>query len=108
MIQLARGYNLGFNKEVSEIPSLSTSAWEQNNLLVCGQTTLTHMPVKSTEKDLEMKMKNQKKQLLDHGTNQLLTEKQEKLKITDISQVVGTNQVVRAVGEKILSRIMST
>ena len=51
MIQLARGYNKGFNKEVEEIPSLSKSAWEHNNLLVSGQTTSTSMPVRSTAAD---------------------------------------------------------
>ncbi len=54
MIQLPRGNNPGFNKEVKAIPSLSQSTWEHNNLLVSGQTTTTNTPAKSTGKDLEI------------------------------------------------------
>jgi len=55
MIQLKRGNNPGFNKIIKEVPSLSKSSWEHNNLLVSGQTTSTNMPVKSIGKDLEIK-----------------------------------------------------
>lgn len=50
MIQLPRGHNKGFNKEVKITPPLSSHSWERNNLLVSGQTNGTNTVRKSTKR----------------------------------------------------------
>ena len=53
MIQLPRGYNKGYDKEVKVTPPISSHSWEQSNLIVCGQTKSTDTHAKSTEKTME-------------------------------------------------------
>ena len=50
MIQLPRGHNKGFNKEVKITPPLSSHSWERNNLIVSGQTNGTDTARKSTKR----------------------------------------------------------
>ncbi len=63
MIQRPQGNNLGFNKEIKIIPSLSQASWEHNNLLVFGQTTSINTPAKPIEQDSEIK--NSTKEILE-------------------------------------------
>ena len=55
MIQLSRGHNKGYNKEVRVTPPLTSHSWEQSNLIVCGQTNGINMPAKSTGRIIETK-----------------------------------------------------
>ncbi len=62
MIQLPRGHNKGFDKEVEVTPPLSSHSWEQNNLLVSGQTNGISTQGKSTKDTMESAMEETSKQ----------------------------------------------